>query len=120
MGVRTCTYVMMGADLPDLGRQLAARHPGDEDWLSRNYGNLAERRRHKAGSVALVYDGMCGRYMRVGLLLADVVRDDEPGRIDVSLGAEDLARLAALARSAVAAELELDIEPRLLAFTHSS
>lgn len=106
---------MMGADI---GSRLAERHPDDEDWLFRNYFELTGGRAHKRGEVAIVFDGMGGRYTRVGLLLADVVREEDCTPVKVDLSPQEIADLAEQARAAVAERLRLDIEPRLLAFTH--
>lgn len=116
MGVRTTTYAMVGADI---GSALKDKYPGDDELYDR-FRDLMDRRRQKAGRLAIVEDLMGNKWTRVGLLLADPVRDDEPGGLDVSISPGVLKDWISRAQLEIGAALGLATEPQLLVFSQLS
>lgn len=116
MSVRTRTYVMVGADV---GSRIRDRYR-DWDAMFEDLKPLMACGEQKAEQLAIVEDGYGNRYTRVGLLLCDPLRDDEPGSLDVETDPDQIAQWITRARIEVRARLHLDIEPKLLVFTECS
>lgn len=114
MSTRMDLYVMIGAEAGPL-------LPADwDDQTARTYelDPYRDRSNHRAGRVAIVEDGMCGKYRYAGVLLADVWRDVDPGEVRVAIPVADLPLLIEQARARLLREARLDLDPQLLVFTH--
>lgn len=114
MSTRMDLYVMIGAEagplLPSDWDDQTARIHALDSYRDRNH--------HRAGRIAIVEDGMCGRYRYAGVLLADVWRDVAPKDVRVAIPTAELPLLIEQARARLLQEAQLALDPELLVFTH--